>query len=398
MGYLNRLIDAKNTREGKILSVFVAFILASSIAGMPLFGETALAAQDDGKDSTATTVSSDTAATTEQPAFIQQSQAALAPAGDATVDAPSVAASAGECAHSEWAVSDARWISEDTAYPTCTQPGVCTKTCPLCGEVAFQVETAALGHNFESQMCVDDTEHGFCEDGCITHRHKVICESCDGEEAGGVLYEEHAYGDWEVVREATADNPGERQRICLGCGHMQTAPIPADSVIAPGLVDPESPAAIPADPANATAAAEPMDTPESEGAGEPDTPSIPATPGEPGGPMTPADESGVGPAAGPAGSAESDAGATEVIEDDANPLSAPPEQEADDNGDNNTILSDIISEAQCLFQWLVAPDTPSTSSVMRKSAAFRALLVHAPVAGFVGAYALDEAVFAQLLE
>lgn len=359
MGYLNRLIDAKNTREGRVLSAFVAFILAFSIAGMPLFGETALAAQDDGNDSTATAVSSDTAATAEQPASVQQSQATLAPAGDATVDALSVAASAGECAHGEWAVSDTRWISEDAVHPTCTQPGVCTKTCPLCGEVAFQVETAALGHNFESLMCVDDTEHGFCEDGCITHRHRMICESCDGEEAGGVLYEEHAYGGWEVVREATADNPGEQQRICLGCCHMQTAPVPADSVTAPGLADPESPAAIPADPAgpaNAPAAAEPTDTSEPEGAGEPDAPSIPATPGEPGGPMTPADESGAGPAAGPAGSAEPDADATEVIEDDANPLSAPPEQETDDSGDSDTILSELIDEVQCLFQWLVAPE------------------------------------------
>ncbi len=353
MAYLDRLIDAKGTREGRILSVLVAFALVFSIAGMPFFGETALAAQDDGRDSTATAVSFDTIAAAEPSDSTEQPEAVFPSAGGVTMEAPAAVAPAGECAHSEWAVSDSHWISEDTAYPTCTQPGMRTKTCPLCGEVAFQVEIAALGHNFESLMCVDDTEHGFCEDGCTTHRHRMICESCDGEEAGGVLYEEHAYGDWEVVREATADNPGEQQRICLGCGHMQTAPVSADSVTAPGLAEPEPPAAIPADPAgpaDATAAAEPTDTP------EPDAPSIPATPGESGGPMTPADESGVGPAAGPAGSAASDADTTEVIEDDANPLSAPPEQETDGNGDNDTILSELIDEVQCLFQWLVAPE------------------------------------------
>lgn len=345
MGYLNRFIGAGNTRERRVFSVFVAFILALSFAGMPLFGETAHAAQgDDAQEPVAAIAPEAADADAAEPEAGDRPEASAPFAYAETAEAPNTAAAG--CDHSAWSASDSRWVIEDEVYPTCTQPGLRTKACPLCGEVVSKDQVAALGHNFEAMICVDDTEYGYCEDGCDSHGHRVICESCDGEEAGGVLDQDHNYGDWEVVRDATPGDSGLQQRLCLDCGHVQNAPAaePVDTdPSAANPADQDSPAV----PIEEPATVEPADVPEPDGSEVPGASDAVATPGEPEDPEASDDDS-------PASSADQadTAGAlAETIEDDANPLAAQPDRGTQDA---DTGSADAIYGVNGLLQQLAA--------------------------------------------
>lgn len=72
-------------------------------------------------------------------------------------------------------------LSRVVTKPTCTAEGYTTYTCALCGYSGQEAQTPATGHSF---------------------------------------------GDWEVVREATAQAPGEQKRTCRDCGHEERTEIP----------------------------------------------------------------------------------------------------------------------------------------------------------------------------
>lgn len=348
MGYLNRFVDAGNTRERRVFSVFIAFVLALSFAGVPLFGETALAAQ--GNDTPEQVVAAAPEAETADATGIdsvEQPKETVLPADEGAVAAHGSAIAG--CGHDAWAASDSRWVIEDSVYPTCTQPGVRAKVCPLCGEVAFEDEVAALGHNFEAMICVDDTEYGYCEDGCDSHGHRVVCESCDGEEAGGIIEEDHVYGDWEVVEEAAPGGLGLQQRLCLGCGHTQSAPVADSADDEPSTanpIDPNDPAASVEEPA----IVDPADVPEG-GSEAPDADEAAAAPGESDASGVPADEPDADFAADPTDSPVATDAPIETIEDDANPLAAAPDQ---GTHGIDTDLTDIIDGVNGLLQQVVA--------------------------------------------
>lgn len=70
----------------------------------------------------------------------------------------------------------------------------------------------------------DTSEYVITEPGCTTTGEKVLnCNIC-GEtlEIETIPATGHRWGEWTVVKEATTEEEGEEQRICLVCGETET--------------------------------------------------------------------------------------------------------------------------------------------------------------------------------
>ncbi len=107
-----------------------------------------------------------------------------------------------------------------TAEPTCTEPGVLSRTCTICGDEVTE-EIAALGHDYGDWEVVT-------EPGCETagQRHQV-CERCGDEITEEIAALGHSYGEWEVVTEPGCEEPGLRHQVCERCGDEITEEIAA---------------------------------------------------------------------------------------------------------------------------------------------------------------------------
>ncbi len=106
--------------------------------------------------------------------------------------------------------------------PTCTQDGAQIKRCRACGEqIGLPYSIPALGHEPGDWI----TEGGDCVHDVTVSR---FCTRC------GQLLEhtttpnsKHTAGDWHVIREATRDQEGLREKRCIRCGCiMDTETIP----------------------------------------------------------------------------------------------------------------------------------------------------------------------------
>lgn len=106
-------------------------------------------------------------------------------------------------------------------------------TCSVCKRIysdeAGQLETTleelvikTEGHKYEN---VDATPPTCTEDG---KKAGVICSVCGdvqvAQETDPAIG--HAYGEWEVSKEATTKAPGEEKCVCANCGDVQTREIP----------------------------------------------------------------------------------------------------------------------------------------------------------------------------
>ena len=108
-----------------------------------------------------------------------------------------------------------------TTEPTCTEDGVKTYTCSLCGETRTE-PVPATGHT--SDEGVVTTEPTCTETGVKTY----TCTVC-----GQVLKTEsipatgHSWGDWVLTTEPTLDADGVETRTCQTCGATETRPVAA---------------------------------------------------------------------------------------------------------------------------------------------------------------------------
>ncbi len=94
-----------------------------------------------------------------------------------------------------------------TTPATCTEDGVKTYTCTVCGETYTEV-IPAKGHTYGD----------FVADGDV---HKKVC-SC-----GDVVTEAHAYDEGVVTKEPTATEEGIKTYTCTVCGNTKTTTLPA---------------------------------------------------------------------------------------------------------------------------------------------------------------------------
>lgn len=173
-----------------------------------------------------------------------------------------MAASATACTHSTTAV-------RNQAAATCTSTGYTGDTyCVDCGTLLSSGSTlAALGHSNTDgddlcDRCGATVECGHGE----TELRDVLAATCGTDGFTGDRYclhcgallelgetipatEAHSFGDWTVITEATAQEPGVQQRECTLCGTQEQAQIPATG---PEPTDPE--------PTGTTPVTEPADT------------------------------------------------------------------------------------------------------------------------------------------
>ncbi len=97
-----------------------------------------------------------------------------------------------------------------------------------------------IPHTFGEEWTSDATNHW----------HECTC----GEKSDVAA---HTFGEWEVTKEATANESGSRKRICTVCGYEQVETIPVDRPVlpdlpvpttAPSATSPASPSTTPSDP------------------------------------------------------------------------------------------------------------------------------------------------------
>ena len=109
-----------------------------------------------------------------------------------------------------------------TTEPTCTEDGIKTYKCTVCGEVLKTEAISAPGHT--SDEGVVTTEPTCTEDGVKTY----TCTVC-----GQVLKTEpvpatgHTWGEWVLTTEPTLDADGEETRTCQTCGATETRHVAA---------------------------------------------------------------------------------------------------------------------------------------------------------------------------
>ena len=108
------------------------------------------------------------------------------------------------------AEQDHAWSAWTTIKdPTCTEEGIRTRECTLCGYEAEE-SISVLAHSWADEY----------ESDANGHWHQ--CKNCTATSTVG----SHNYGAWTVTEEATLTSPGARQRTCKDCGYVQEDTIP----------------------------------------------------------------------------------------------------------------------------------------------------------------------------
>ena len=179
-----------------------------------------------------------------------------------------------------------------TKEPTCTEKGERERKCKVCGKVDTQA-LDKLPHDYEWEVIVETTDHSagtrakickvcghdggeesFDPDGTlrrgdrgdeVRRMQQLLVEQgylnangADGIFGGGsekalIQYQkdrnlnpdgigwpqtlkdlEHDFGPWEIVKEMTRTEAGERRRVCQGCGFEQTETIEAGTTFERG--------------------------------------------------------------------------------------------------------------------------------------------------------------------
>lgn len=96
---------------------------------------------------------------------------------------------------------------------TCTSEGYTGDTvCAKCGKVLEKGKVIAKV----------DHDAGDWQSDAKEHWHVCTNEGC------GVEFDRsaHTFGDWNVVKEATAETSGSKERVCTACGHKETVELP----------------------------------------------------------------------------------------------------------------------------------------------------------------------------
>ncbi len=163
-----------------------------------------------------------------------------------------------------------------TKEATCTEVGTETRTCADCDEVQTR-EIEATGHAYgdwtvtkeatctevgtETRTCANDEAHketkdiaakghtevtvagkdATCTEEGLTEGKK--CSVCDTvtKEQETIPAKGHTFGEWTVVKEATEEETGLKERVCA-CGEKETEVIPKLEPTTPeDPVDPEQP-------------------------------------------------------------------------------------------------------------------------------------------------------------
>ena len=113
----------------------------------------------------------------------------------------------------EWAVTKAA---------TCTEAGVSTRTCTVCG-AEETLTVPALGHKFGEWT---ETKAATCTEAGVSTRTCTVCG--EAKETKDIPALGHKFGEWTETKAATCTEPGVSTRTCTVCGEAkETKDIPA---------------------------------------------------------------------------------------------------------------------------------------------------------------------------
>ena len=122
---------------------------------------------------------------------------------------------------------------KDLVAPTCTTLGYTIYRCLVCNaETSRGNIVPALGHscNVPDATCTVAmvcTRCGLTIKPALGHdTHPCVDETCGKCSEMVAATEYHAWGEWQLVRQATATQDGEKMRTCGVCGGTQTQTIP----------------------------------------------------------------------------------------------------------------------------------------------------------------------------
>ena len=108
-----------------------------------------------------------------------------------------------------------------TKEPTCTETGIKSTICDICGETVKTETIAALGHDFgEFKITKEPT--------CTEEGEKTaICSRCGETKTEAVAALGHDFGEFEITKEPTCTEEGKKTATCSRCGETKTESIPA---------------------------------------------------------------------------------------------------------------------------------------------------------------------------
>lgn len=109
------------------------------------------------------------------------------------------------------------YTDEVTKQPTCTETGIRTYTCTMCGQ-SYTEEVPALGHDYHSEVTVPAT---CTEKGELTY----TCSRCDSTYTEEIV-SHHEYEE-VITTAATCTTDGQKTLTCSVCGDSKTEVIPA---------------------------------------------------------------------------------------------------------------------------------------------------------------------------
>ena len=110
-----------------------------------------------------------------------------------------------------------------TKAATCTETGVSTRTCIVCGEAKETKDIPALGHKFGEWTV---TKAATCTETGVSTRTCTVCG--EAKETKDIPALGHKFGEWTVTKAATCTETGVSTRTCTVCGEAkETKDIPA---------------------------------------------------------------------------------------------------------------------------------------------------------------------------
>ena len=109
-----------------------------------------------------------------------------------------------------------------TKAATCTEVGVSTRTCTVCG-AEETLTVPALGHKFGEWT---ETKAATCTEPGVSTRTCTVCG--EAKETKDIPALGHKFGEWTETKAATCTEPGVSTRTCTVCGEAkETKDIPA---------------------------------------------------------------------------------------------------------------------------------------------------------------------------
>ena len=120
---------------------------------------------------------------------------------------------------------------ETVKEASCTDTGERKHTCKVCHQTVTE-ELPAQGHSYQ----IDEEKS--CEASC-TKDGKTIsrCTACGDTIEKTIKATGHHWGDWTVVKSATASEEGSEERVCSVCHEKETRPLPKLQNVYPGTED-----------------------------------------------------------------------------------------------------------------------------------------------------------------